>query len=250
MSEETVSIAKKRRLAKAEGDHDRVKQLNASCQREARRDKEKFYNEKCNMIEQSNSNGNTRDLFKTIRDITGTFTPRIGIVKNKQGKDLSEEVEVKARWKECTEDLHRRDATISEEFLARDFTREPSISESEVIRAMKEVVNGKAPGIDNIPIDLFKGGRYEVQAMIKKICNRMLDTAKRPRQWKQSIYIPIPKKDPRACENNRTISLIVHASKTFLKVMQKHLEQYLEQVDSGKPGEQSGFRKNRVQISR
>ena len=64
--------------------------------------------------------------------------------------------------------------------------------------------------------------------MITKICNRMWDTAKLPRQFKQSIYIPIPKKgDPRACENIRTISLIVHASKIFLKVMQKHPEQYL-----------------------
>ena len=102
------------------------------------------------MIEQSNSKGNTRDLFKTIKDTMGTFTPRIGIVKNKQGKDLSEEVDVKARWKEYTEDLYRRDAIISKEFLARDFTREPSISESEVIRAMKEVANGKALAIDNI----------------------------------------------------------------------------------------------------
>ena len=45
----------------------------------------KFYNDKCNMTEQSNCKGNTRDLFKTIREITGTLTPSIGIVKNKQG---------------------------------------------------------------------------------------------------------------------------------------------------------------------
>ena len=107
---------------------------------------------------------------------------------------MSEEVEVKARWKEYTEDLYRRDAIISKEFLARDFTREPSISESEVIRAMKEVVNGKAPVIDNIPIELFKEGGNALIVMITKICNRIWDTAKWPRQWKQSIYIPITKK--------------------------------------------------------
>ena len=155
MSEETVNITKKRSLAKAGGNFDRVKELNASYQREARRDIEKFYSNQCNIIEESNSKGNTRDLFKTIRDITGTFTPRTGIVKDKQGKDLNEEDEVKAGWKEYS-DLYRRDATISEEFLTRDFTREPSIFESEIIRAMKEVANGKAPGIGNIPIELFK----------------------------------------------------------------------------------------------
>ena len=51
-----------------------------------------------------------------------------------------------------TEDLYRRDATISEEFLTRDVAREPSVSESEINRAMKEVGNGIPPGIDNIPI--------------------------------------------------------------------------------------------------
>ena len=102
--------------------------------------------------------------------------------------------EVKARWKEYTEDLYRRDTTKFEEFLTRDFTREPSISESEVIRAMKEVANGKATGIDNIPIELFKAGGNEAIAMITKICNRICETTEWPRPWKQSIYIPMPKK--------------------------------------------------------
>ena len=57
-----------------------------------------------------------------------------------------------------------------------------------------------------------------------------------------NIYSNTKKGDPRACENNITISLIVHASKIFLKVIQKHLEQYLEQEI---PDEQRGFRKNR-----
>ena len=109
LSKETMNIAEKRRIAKGEGNHDRIKELKASFQREARRDKETFYNDQCNMIEESSSKGKTRNLFKTIRDITGTFKPRIGIVKNKQGKDLSEGDAVKARWKEHTEDLYRRD---------------------------------------------------------------------------------------------------------------------------------------------
>ena len=63
------------------------------------------------------------------------------------------------------------------------------------------------------------------------------------REWKQPISIPIPKKrDSRACENNRTIFPIVYASKIFLKIIQKCLEQYLERV---MPDEQSGFRKSR-----
>jgi len=78
--------------------------------------------------------------------------------------------------------------------------------------------------------------------MITKICNRIWDTAKWLRQWKQLIYIfQYQKRDPHAFENNRTISLIVHASKIFLKVIQKRLEHHLEQEI---PDEKSGFRKN------
>ena len=56
------------------------------------------------------------------------------------------------------------------------------------------------------------------------------------------IYSNTEKEDAHACENNRTISLIAHASKIFLKIMQRRLEQYLERAISE---EQSGFTKNR-----
>eukprot|EP00112_Aurelia_sp_Birch-Aquarium-sp1_P017362 Seg4013.4 transcript_id=Seg4013.4/GoldUCD/mRNA.D3Y31 product="hypothetical protein" protein_id=Seg4013.4/GoldUCD/D3Y31 len=181
-------------IAKAMGDFGRVKELNAEFQRKARRDKQKIFKDQCKTIEESNKKGRTRDLFKRIREITGMFTPRIGIVKNKQGKDLSEEAEVKTRWKEYTEDSYKRDATISDKFLPKDFLPEPSISESEVERAMKELANGKAPGIDNIPIEIFKVGGNEARTIITKICKKIWETTEWPRQWKQSAYIPIPKK--------------------------------------------------------
>eukprot|EP00112_Aurelia_sp_Birch-Aquarium-sp1_P025795 Seg879.2 transcript_id=Seg879.2/GoldUCD/mRNA.D3Y31 product="hypothetical protein" protein_id=Seg879.2/GoldUCD/D3Y31 len=139
-------------MAKAMGDFARVKELNAAFQWKARRDKQNFLKDQCKTIEESNKKGRTRDSFKRIREITGTFTPRIGIVKNKQGKDLSEEAEVKTRWEEYTEDLYKRHTTISDKFLPKDFLPEPSISESVVKRSMKELAYGKAPGIDNIPI--------------------------------------------------------------------------------------------------
>ena len=79
------------------GNLGRVKELNITFQRQARRDKQKFFKDQCKMIEESNKMGKTRNILKKIREITGKFTPRIEIVKNKQDKDLSEETEVKAR---------------------------------------------------------------------------------------------------------------------------------------------------------
>ena len=93
-----MNIAEERRIAMGEGSNDRVKELHASFQHEAKTDKKKFYNDQTNVKEEINSKGKIRDLFKTIRDIKGTFTPRVGMSKNAQGKDLSEGDVVKARW--------------------------------------------------------------------------------------------------------------------------------------------------------
>eukprot|EP00795_Rhopilema_esculentum_P009424 gene9424-17140_t len=89
-------------MAKAPDDHGRVEELNAAFQRAAGRDKQKFSKDQCKTIEESSKMGKTRYLFKKIKEITGIFTARIGIVKNKQGKELNEEAEVKARR------IHRR----------------------------------------------------------------------------------------------------------------------------------------------
>ena len=64
-----------------------------------------------------------------------------------------------------------------------------------------------------------------------------------PKQWKESVYVPIPKKgDARICSNNRTIGLISHASKVMLKVVQHSLDMYMEQEMAI---EQAGFTKGR-----
>ena len=71
-------------------------------QRIARRDKKAFLNEQCKEIEENSIMGNTRDLFKKIRDIKGTFHARMDTIKDRNGKDLTEAEEIK-RWQLYTE---------------------------------------------------------------------------------------------------------------------------------------------------
>ena len=73
MSEEALQIAEKRREAKGKGEKERYKHLNAEFQRIARRDKKAFLSDQCKEIEENNTMGKTRDLFKKIRDTKGTF---------------------------------------------------------------------------------------------------------------------------------------------------------------------------------
>ena len=71
----------KRREAKSQGEKERYKHLNAEFQRIARRDKKAFLKNQCKEIEGKNSMGKTRDLFKKIRDIKGTFHATMGSIK-------------------------------------------------------------------------------------------------------------------------------------------------------------------------
>ena len=73
MSEEALQIAEKRKDAKGKGEKERYTCLNAEFQRIARRDKKAFLSNQCKEIEENNRMGKTRDLFKKIRDTSGTF---------------------------------------------------------------------------------------------------------------------------------------------------------------------------------
>ena len=99
---EALQIAVKRREVKSKGEKERFKHLNAEFQRRARRDKKAFLGDQCKEIEANNRMGKTRDLFKKSRDTKGTFQARMGTIKDRKCKDLTEAEEIKA-WKEYKE---------------------------------------------------------------------------------------------------------------------------------------------------
>ena len=107
MSEEGLQIAVKRREAKGKGEKERYTYLNAEFQRIARRNKTAFLRDQCKDIEETNRMGKSRDLFKTIRDTKGTFHAKMGTIKERNGKDLTEAEDTKKRWQEYTEELYK-----------------------------------------------------------------------------------------------------------------------------------------------
>ena len=90
LSGEALQIAVKRREAKSKGEKERYKHLNAEFQRIARRDKKAFLSDQCKEIEENNRMGKTRDLFKKISDTKGTFHAKMGSIKDRNGRDLTE----------------------------------------------------------------------------------------------------------------------------------------------------------------
>ena len=92
---------------KSKGEKERYSHLNADFQRIARRDKKAFLSDQCKEIEGNNKRGKTRDLFKKIRDTKGTFHAKMGTIKDRNGRDLTEGEEIKKRQQEYTEELYK-----------------------------------------------------------------------------------------------------------------------------------------------
>ena len=155
-----------------------------------------------------------------------------------------------------TEALYKKNSSItcspmtteSSDFLHE---MEPEILESDIRSAIAQLPNRKSPGIDGIPIELVKALGDRGTRIIREMCNEIWRTREWPQQWKQSVYIPIPKKgDPRECGNNRTIALKTHASNVLLKVMQRRIEPYMQRELAAEQAglERGGGREIRLQI--
>ena len=90
MSDEALQIVEKRREVKGKGEKERYNHLNAEFQRIARRSKKAFLSDQCKEIEENSRMGKTRDLFKKIKDTKGTFHAKMGLIKDRNGMDLTE----------------------------------------------------------------------------------------------------------------------------------------------------------------
>ena len=108
LSGEALQIAVKRREVKSKGEKERYKHLNAEFQRIARTDKKAFLADQCKEIEENNRMEKTRDLFKKIRDMKGTFHAKMGSIKDRNGMDLSGAEDMKKMWQEYTELYKKR----------------------------------------------------------------------------------------------------------------------------------------------
>ena len=130
--------------------------MNAEFQRIARRDKKGFLGNQCKEIEKNNRMGKTRDLFKKMRDINGTFHAKMGSIKDRNGMDQTEAEDIKKRWQEYTEELYKKDFHDPDNDDGVITHLEPGILECEVNWALGSITTNKASEDDGIPVELFQ----------------------------------------------------------------------------------------------
>ena len=105
---------------------------------------------------ENNRMGETRDLFKKIRDTKGTCHAKLGSIKDRNGMDLTEAEDIKKRWQEYTEELYKKDLHDPENHDGVITHLEPDILECEVKWALESITMNKANGGDGIPVELFQ----------------------------------------------------------------------------------------------
>ena len=101
-------MAMKRREVKSRGQKERYTHLNAEFRKIARGDEKAFLSNQCQEMEENNRMGKTRDLFKKIRDTKRAFHAKMGSIKDKNVRDLTEGEDIKKRWQEYTEELYKK----------------------------------------------------------------------------------------------------------------------------------------------
>ena len=166
----------------------------------------------------------------------------MGTIKDRNSKDLTEAEEIKKRWQEYTE-LYKKGLNDSDNHDGVITHLEPDILECEVKWALESITRNKACGGDGIPAELFQILKDDAIQVLHAICQQNLKTQQWPQDWKRSLFILIPKKgNVKECSYRSTITLISHASKIMLNILQARLQQYVNWEISDVQAE---FRKDR-----
>ena len=148
----------------------------------------------------------------------------MGTIKDRNGMVLTDTEDIKNRWQEYTEELYKKDLHDPDNHDDVITNLEADILECEVKWALGSITMNKASGGDGIPVELLQILKYDAVKVLYSICQQIWKTQQWPRDWKRSVFIPIPSKgNAKECSNYCTIALISHASKVMLKILQARL---------------------------
>ena len=123
----------------------------------------------------------------------GTSHAKMGLIKHRNGMDLTEAEDIKKRWQKYTEELYKKDLHNPDNHNGMITHLEPDILECEVKWALGCITTNKASGGDGIPAELFQILKEDAVKVLHSICQQIWKTQQWPQDWKTSVFIPIPR---------------------------------------------------------
>lgn len=228
MTDEILQMMEERRLHK---NKDTYKGIQREIRKKIRCTKEKWYEGKCSEIEELMSKNDSFNVHKKVKEMCGIKrTNKSNILLDKNGKiipDINGKLE---RWKEYIQELfedERQPEAINEE---EDQENGPNITKEEVTNAIKLMKNNRASGPDEIPAEIIKLIEEEQIGILVDLYNTIYNTGIIPKDWLVSTFVAIPKKsNAKECSDHRTVSLMSHSLKIFLKIIHQRVFRKLEQ---------------------
>lgn len=179
------------------------------------------------------------NLHKKIKNITSSKRHRRIQFVDDKGNQIVETNSKLSTWKSYIEKLFHSDRALDHQ--AKSAESGPIITINEVKLAIKRAKSGKVVGLDEIPSEIIKILEEETIQLMTAWFNKIYETGTIPNDWLRSTFITIPKKtNAKKCENFRTINLMSHILKVFLRVIHQRIYNKLEEEISNM---QFGFRK-------
>ena len=141
-------------------------------------------------------NGKDQRSLQENQRYQGNISCKDGLDKGpkcRNGLDLTEADDIKKRWQEYTEELHKKDLHDPDNHDDVITNLEPDIVECEVKWALESITTNKASGGDGIPVELFQILKGDAVKVLHSICQQIWKTQQWPQDWKRSVFIPMPK---------------------------------------------------------
>jgi len=216
MTKEILDLMSERKKVK---NTPKYKNIDTMIIKKCKEAKEKWISNKCEEITEYDTINQTKKLHNSIKELTGKKRHRnaIGGIKNKDGKMLFQKDDILQRWTEYIAELFKDDRPPLPKPSNNDG---PPILQAEVENAIRKTPTGKTPGEDGISTEMIKLlDEYGIGKLLE-LYNRIYESGHIPEQLLKSMYIILPKK-PKAseCGDFRTISLMPHTMKIFLKII-------------------------------
>ena len=126
--------------------------------------------------------GKTRDLFKKIRDIKGTFHAKVGTIKDRNGMDITEAEDIRKRWQEYTE-LYKKELHDPDNLDDVISHLEPDTLEWEVKWALGSITMNKARGGDGIAVELFQILKDDAVKVLHSVLQQIWKTQQWTQEW-------------------------------------------------------------------
>ena len=230
MSMNTWHMVEHRRILKARGTPVRdLNSLNSEIQTACRRDRNAALNNICEELERHSQKFETKDLHMKIRSITRQFKPKTWAIENTAGVTVTEIKEIVNTWKDYCGSLFADSQSAQMSMVClQPAELEPGLLRDEIRAAINHLKPNKAVGVDEIPIEVIKAMGETGVDILHTICCKIWNNGDWPKDWSNSLFIPLHKKgSTKKCNNYRLISLISHASKVLLHVINKRLQSYL-----------------------